>query len=221
MRVKAVVLLLLVSGCAPVTERTGTAIPSPASSIEALPSDLGSFRRVDPFIDYERQPGGSGLGASVRYVPRNGQKARATVYVYDRGQRRGPEGAGSPDVAEELRAVHAELNVAVRVRMYRAVMPDAPLTLRTSDGVELARCATFRVVQANGAVTSDAACLGIQHGRFLKVRFTAEDAPDPAAAGLAAAKLTSEVWRAQAERAADPANTPTLGQSKADVTGMP
>ncbi|WP_372621513.1 hypothetical protein [Falsiroseomonas sp.] len=142
-------------------------------------------------MNAERLPGGAGLGVSVRYVPANGERMIATVYLYDRGQFRQPEGGDSPDVLQELRAAAAELNAVARMGRYRSVAFD------TGMDVGPIRCANFRIVQQDGATTGDSVCVTIQHGRFVKVRLTSWSPPDSTAAGIAAAGLTSTVLDAR------------------------
>ena len=200
----ATVFLLLLTGCAAPAgvagnngaagRTSGTAL----GTVEALPAELAGFRRVPPVIDYDRDAPGRGLGASVRYEPANGEHMRATVYLYDRGQVRQPEGAGSPDVAEELRLAVAEVGASVRAGLYRAVRPGAGMTGGQPSDPGSVRCVTFQVVQRDGSPTADAACVAVNRGRFVKVRVTAWDLPDPAAAGVVAAGLLSQVERAQA-----------------------
>lgn len=165
-------------------------------AVEALPAALGAYRRTGPVTDYERGSG-NGLGASVRYVPANGDRARATVYVYDRGQRRRPEGGASPDVAQELRAVSGEIDAMVQAGRYRSASAEGGTGVGRVSEPGSARCTGFRVLQEDGAPTGDSACVAVQDGRFVKVRVTTWAQPDPDAASGIAAALIQDVLRAQ------------------------
>jgi len=172
--------------------------PSPeALAVEALPATLGGFRRTGPVVDFERRPGGAGLGASARYVPSSGERMIATVILYDGGQTRRPEGGGGPDVLQHLRAAGGDLNEMVRLGRYRAVEPQGGMEVGGgTDGS--VRCSLFRIVQADGRATGDSVCMTVRNGRFVKVRLTVEDPPGPMGAGLIGSGLTSQVRDAQA-----------------------
>jgi hypothetical protein len=193
----ALIALLLLTGCAaPNAPQTrATAGPSGASDAArdagALPSELEPFRRTGEVTNLELLPGGAGLGASARYVPANGERMIATVYLYDRGQFRQPEGGDSPDVMQELRTTTAELNAMARMGRYRSVAFD------TGMDVGPIRCANFRIVQPDGATTGDSVCVTVQRGSFVKVRVTSWSPADSTAAGILAAGLTSMVLDAR------------------------
>lgn len=138
------------------------------------------------------------MGAAARYTPATGEKVNATVYIYGRGQARHPEGGGSPDVMQEVRATAAELNALVRMGRYRSVAFEGGMDVRATPTSGSVRCANFRVVQQDGATTGDSTCVTVQHGRFVKVRLTSWNPPELAFAGMAAAALVSAVWETQA-----------------------
>jgi len=172
--------------------------PSPeARAVEALPPVLGAFRRGGAVMDYERQPGGAGYGASVRYLPANGERMLVTVYLYDGGRPRGPDGARGGDLFRELASAAGELDETVRRGRYRAVEPRGGMSVGegTDGGV---RCNLFRIVQPDGRTTGDSVCMAIHDGRFVKVRVTAEDPPGETGAGLIGADLVSRVRNARA-----------------------
>lgn len=204
MRVVAMALLLL-TGCGasvPREETASTGNPpartAPVRAITELPPTLAGFQRTGATTDYERLPGGAGMGASARYVPASGERVVATVYIYDRGQPRRADGGASPDVAEELRAASAEINAMVRAGRYRSAAPAAAMSVGEAPSATSLRCVNFRVVQQDGVATGDSACVSVQHGAFVKVRLTAWAPPEPAIAGLFAAGLLSAVLDARA-----------------------
>lgn len=180
-------LLVPPAAAQPVTPADASA---PARAVAALPSELPGFRRVGEVTDFERRPGGAGLGASVRYRPTGAERIVATVFVYDRGLK-DLTGAAEAAVAEELRAAHAELDGVARMGRYRSVAADQGLAMTGPGGT--VRCATFRIVQQDGQTTGDAACVAVRAGRFLKVRITNYDSADPAVAGLLAGSIAGTV----------------------------
>ena len=183
--------LLLLAACA--TPNAGTPAGStamgsnmPAARAAAdFPPVLGSFRRSGAVTDYGAA---TGLGRSARYQRENGDFA--TVYLYDRGQRRAPEGPSSPDVVAELSATRAELQAVVAMGRYRSVQPaEAELLIeRRSDGKPGMRCNNYNIVQGDGAATGDGVCVTVLNGQFLKVRSTAANG-NPRRASLVAAEL--------------------------------
>jgi len=207
MRRSASVLALLaaLAAAAPVALAQKTAAPSgkgevaagpsaPALAVAALPATLGGFGRDGEVVDFERRPNGAGYGASLRYTPRSGARAVATVFLYDRGARRAPEGGAGREVAEEMRVAVGEVGSLVRTGRYRSVSEGTEMELGAEAG--RFRCATFEVIQGDGATTGDAVCLGVRQGAFLKVRVTAWTPPEPVAAGRMAAGIMRDVLRA-------------------------
>lgn len=180
---------------APASPRAAGAPPTGASfaarALAALPVEIGQLRREGAVTDFEARPGGAGLGASVRLVPREGAGALdATLFLYDRGDARRPDGGANPDLPDELRIAVAEMADAVARGVYREVEPVQELQLGAgADGRPAARCVTFRVVHRNGTGSGDAACVTVHRAHFLKTRLTLWAAPDPTAAGLGAAAL--------------------------------
>lgn len=209
----AITALLLMAGCsaaapAPQGEVAPSGNPSTRSAlveaVAALPPVLAGFQRMGPMTDYERLPGGAGMGASASYVPANGDRMLATIYIYDRGRPRQVDGGASPEVAEELRTAAAEIGVMVRVGRYRSASFAAAMDVREAGGRNGMRCLNFRVVQQDGVATGDSACVSVQRSAFVKVRLTAWVAPEPAVAGLLAARLLAAVLDAQAGRPSGP-----------------
>lgn len=203
MRPLATALLLVVGLAAAPTAATAQAKLDASSAavraVEALPPQLGAFRRVGPITDYEQRPNGAGLGASARYVPASGEQRMAvTIYIYDRGRVWQPEGASSPQVAQELRTVGAEVNAMVQAGRYQSATPGSGMGVGSPSGPDSARCASFSVVQQDGAPTGDSACVAVQQGSFLKVRVTTWTPPDASVANTIAASLISEAQRALA-----------------------
>lgn len=200
------VALLLLAGCAaPGTRQTAPSpvtapktVLSPIAAIEALPAELNGFRRTIPIVDFETSPNGAGLGASARYVPINGERIVSTVFIYDRGQHRQPDGGESPDVGLEIAAAHSEMNGMVRIGRFRTVTPGSAADFKSADKTTQ-RCASFSVVQQDGSPTGDAICVTINKGRFVKVRLTAWNVPD-VGAGVMAGALLLAVVDAQAGR---------------------
>jgi hypothetical protein len=192
----SIAALLLVAGCAASGAPGGTnptASGTPLQAIEALPAELGPLRRSGAAVDFEARPGGAGLGASARYLPANGERINVTVYIYDRGRARGPEGGESPDVVQEIRSAAAELNQATQTGIYRSAKFDTGLDMRTGRGPIEMRCANFRVVQRDGAATGDSVCVAVQGRRFVKLRLTMWNPPDPTVAGVMAVSVLSQV----------------------------
>lgn len=197
----SIAVLLLLAGCAAPGAPDGAiaaASGTPLQAIEALPAELGMLRRAGEAVDFERRPGGAGLGASARYLPANGERINVTVYIYDRGRLRGPEGGESPDVVQEVRSASAELNLAAQTGMYRSAKFDTGLDLRRGSGPIEMRCANFRVVQRDGAATGDSVCVAVQGRRFVKLRLTMWNPPDPTVAGVMAMAVLSQVIAARA-----------------------
>ncbi|HEY8609949.1 MAG TPA: hypothetical protein VIL69_01510 [Roseomonas sp.] len=194
----AAITLLLLAGCAGTGmkgEKASASLQQTAlQEIEALPVELGPLRRTGAPLNFEAQSGGAGLGASARYAPSNGERIAVTVYIYDRGQRRAPDGAESPEAVEELRKAAAELNLAARVGTYRSVKFNTGSTMGRSGGspAEI-RCANFNLVQRDGAPTGDSICLTVQQGRFVKVRLTIWNPPEPILAGTMAAAILQSI----------------------------
>lgn len=65
------------------------------------------------------------------------------------------------------------------------------------------RCLNFHVVLHDGVATGDSVCVSVRHGAFVKVRLTAWAPPEPAVAGIVAARLLSAVLEAQGGGTAD------------------
>ncbi|WP_458094029.1 hypothetical protein [Roseomonas sp. WA12] len=189
----AALALLLLAGCAaPGPDLSAGPQRTALQEVEALPAEFGMFRRNGPLLNFEAQPGGAGMGAGARYVPSNGERMAVTVYVYDRGRSRAPEGAGSPEVAGELRNSAAELTVAARAGLYRSVKSETALTVGKA-GVPEASCANFSIVQRDGTRTGDSICLTIWQGRFVKLRVTIWNPPESVLAGTLAAAVLINV----------------------------
>lgn len=163
---------------------------APAEIVAAMPQDLPFLAREGQVTDFETNPATRGLGASVRYRGQRGLEGVATVYVYDRGAPRGPEGGASPDVERELASTRAEVQAVVQAGRYRAVSGFTPMAGGLPDGP---RCLLFTLTQNTGAETRDAVCVTIRDRRFLKTRVTLRDQPDPRMAGMVADTLIREV----------------------------
>lgn len=138
------------------------------------------------------------MGASVRYVPANGDRVAATVYIYGRGQYRQPEGGDSPDVIQELRATVAEMNEMVRLGRYRSAVFETGMDWQATPTSRSMRCTTFRITHQNGATTGDSVCIAVKRGKFVKVRTTSGNPPEPAIAGVLAGQMMMMVLEAQA-----------------------
>ncbi|WP_338661333.1 hypothetical protein VQH23_13910 [Pararoseomonas sp. SCSIO 73927] len=185
--------LLLLAGCAGAGGPGG--VPAPASrptpleEARALPAEFDTFRRTGDVLDFEAQPGGAGLGAGVRYAASNGERTVATVYIYDRGRPRAPEGAASPDVPEELRATTAELNAAIRTGLYRSVKFSTAIELGQRGAPADLRCLNYSIIQRDGTPTGDSVCVTVLRGRFMKVRVSLFNPAEPVAAGVLAAAI--------------------------------
>ena len=171
---------------------------SPIATLEAMPQQLAGFQRTGSLIDYAQRTGNPGLGASARYVPSSGERIVATIYIYDRGRPRQPEGANSPDVQQELGATTGELNAMVRAGRYQLAKPEGGMNVGAPSNADSAKCLTYTVTQGDGARTGDAVCVTVQRGQFLKVRVTTWDPPEPTAAGLFAVGLLKAAQSSQA-----------------------
>lgn len=170
---------------------------SPAAlAVAALPAQAQGFQRSGTPMDYDSQPGRAGLGAAQRYVPADGSRAFATVFLYDLGQRRGPDGAGSPDAMQQLRAAAAEIEAQVRNGRLRSLAPAGGLVVTAPGGTPRILCESGRAVQQDGSVTAEGLCVTIHRGRFAKLRLTSWVAGDPAQAGLLAAGLLTALLEA-------------------------
>lgn len=213
----ALALLLLVGCAAPGAEGDKLSAATPQSAPQqsalqeagALPEQLGPLRRNGPVLDFERQPGGTGMGAGLRYVPANGERITVSVYIYDRGRQRGPEGGDSPDLVEELRLSSAELGAAVRGGVYRSMKLEAGMNLGRNAAPPDLRCTTFSGVQRDGARTGDSICVTVQQGRFVKVRLTVWNPPEPALAGLMAGAILQNIRGIRAGGAVTPDSLPS------------
>ncbi|ONG51126.1 hypothetical protein BKE38_16655 [Pseudoroseomonas deserti] len=172
-------------GLATATAAPAAAAPAAARPAIDFPATLGSFQRRGEVTDYGAA---SGLGRAAGYHRANGDYA--TVYLYDRRQRRAPEGAMSPDVAAELQVTRQELDGVMALGRYRAVEPADPelLVERTRSGGPGLRCNNYRITQTHGGTTGDAVCVTVLDGQFLKVRSTAANG-DPRRANLIGAEL--------------------------------
>jgi hypothetical protein len=200
-----VTALLLLAGCSlPAVQDGARPVPAVAGTgagtvvgrtAVAFPDALAGFRRVGEITDYGRVAGDPGLGVSARYLPSNGERVVATVYVYDLGRPRLVDGGDSPEATEELRRAGAEIGAMVRLGRFRAAAPEAGMRL---DRTPSLRCTNYRVVQADGAPTGDSACVSVQGGMFVKVRVTAWATPEPTIAGLFASGLLSAMLDARA-----------------------
>ncbi|MBP0491269.1 hypothetical protein [Roseomonas indoligenes] len=187
MRFLPVVLaLLLLTGCAGTGDSAPASRSTPQEEGGALPVEFDGFRRVGNPLNFEGQPGGAGLGAGVRYAPANGERIALTVYIYDRGRPRAPEGGASPDVLDELRTTTAELNAAVRAGIYRSVKFNTGMNLGQGNVPTELRCLNFSMVQRDGTPTGDSVCVTVVNGRFMKVRLTVSTPPEPVMAGVLA-----------------------------------
>ncbi|MDQ1078594.1 hypothetical protein [Pseudoroseomonas cervicalis] len=157
-------------------QAAGTAQLAAAASPElrlmaALPDPLAGLRRHGPATDFGANPAAPpGLGVAQRYVPVSGERLVATLYLYDRGRRQGPEGAGSPALELELNQTAAEMRAMVQMGRYRAVTPATSSAVPDRNGVPGLRCATFEAVQEDGSTTGEAVCLTVLGGRFVKTR---------------------------------------------------
>lgn len=183
-----VAALLLLGACATAKLPDVT----PLAIVEGLPMELAAYKRRPHVTDFEAR-GMAGGGASVNYDPMSGEPVVATVYVYDRGQVRQPEGGESPDVAQELQLSTIELQTLAQRGHFQSVQPDVGMDVKDPSGAFRIRCATFRIGQKTGAMTGDAVCVTVRNGRFVKIRLTEGITSEPAGAGMLASGFMSSV----------------------------
>jgi hypothetical protein len=163
-----------------------------AAQAQTFPQQLGSFRSTGDFTNFEQRPNGAGLGVSMRYGRKDG--AYATVFLYDLGRRRAPEGGANPDVQAELARSMSETGAAVSRGYYRAVTPVETDMLLTGNGrAPGIRCSNFRITNNDGRVTGESMCLTVLNGRFLKARVSLERSEDVQEATFAAIELMVEM----------------------------
>jgi hypothetical protein len=201
-------LCLLLLGLAAALPGAAGAQPAAAiAAVQALPAEAAGFRRNGAPTDFDTQPGsaGRGLGAGQRYTPADGTRSVATIFLYDLGQARAPEGAASPEVRQQLRSAVSDVEARLRSGALRSLDPGGSLALNGTNGQPRILCEMGRAVQQDGAPTGEAVCLTIHQGRFAKLRYTSWTVLDPAAAGLATAALMAALLEAPA---------PALGGSR-------
>jgi hypothetical protein len=159
-----------------------SASASPTRLLERMPQELAGFARFGQLTDYEVRPGGAGFGASMEFRdPRTG--AIGTVYIYTRGRTDLTDGADGRAVEQELDLAGQEVQRAGQIRDYTVTRggraPDFP-----SGGKPAAlRCDAYVVSFRDGRIADTYACVGMQRGRFLKVRFSVsrQSGADPVA----------------------------------------
>ncbi|MBY0338467.1 MAG: hypothetical protein K2X11_17775 [Acetobacteraceae bacterium] len=172
--------------------------PSPAAeALDELPMRLGPFRRFTPVFDLEARPGGAGLGAAVGFTHDGGERARGTVFLYDRGRADLTDGHDNPDVMEELRFATAEILSGAQSGRFQAAEWEAGMVWLADVPGRGMRCVTFRVVDRGGAPAGLGACVAVQRGQFVKVELTSWGTPEAAAAGVLAGQLLGEVMGAR------------------------
>jgi hypothetical protein len=126
-----------------------------------------------------------GAGRSAAYQRANGDYA--TVYIYDGGQRRAPEGPAGPDVAAELKNAGAQLVLIGGISgRNQSIQPAEPefLVERSTSGKLGLRCQNFRTMRVGGSTVGDAVCLTVLNGQFLKVRATSANGDPRRAAAI-------------------------------------
>lgn len=194
----AMILALGLCVAGPARAQPAPAQPSAAArALAALPAEIAGLRRVGTLIDFEQHAEGAGFGAAAEYVPvEQGGQVAVTVYAYDRGRRRAPEGAGSPEVLEELRIAAHEVQAAVRLGRYAGATFETETTEGDPGRPASLRCLNFRLRHEDG-VTADSVCVTIRRGMFLKLRLTHHESEDPAVAGEAAAGLLAALLKAR------------------------
>lgn len=163
-----------------------TAAPAgPVQILEALPQELGGFARIGGVNDFEARPGGAGLGAAIEFrEPASG--AIGTVYVYARGRKDLTEGAGNPAVEQELITAGQEIERAGQTRNYTIAQRARAADLPGGGKPAALRCDAYVLAFRNGNTNDSYACVGVLHGRFLKLRVSVPRRPG----GEAGAMLT-------------------------------
>jgi len=171
----------------------------PGLMAQPLPQQLGSFQSTGEFTDFEQRPGGAGLGVSMGYARKDG--ARATLYLYDRGRRRAPEGGQNPDLPAELAQTVRELTAAIGQGYYTAVTPVETNLLITGNGnYPGIRCSNFRLTRNDGSQTGESVCVTVLAGRFVKARVSLRQSDDVQQATFAAIELMLEMQLRAARR---------------------
>ena len=142
-----------------------------ATLAAVLPMQAAGFNRVG-LTDFEARPGGQGLGAAAEYRPAEGSGV-ATAYHYSRGFAGLPEGPDSPAVTAELQAAVADIRSVAPLRRYGlANLAEAPPVL-APDGRPALHCLGMLLAYEGGVRAADSfVCVGVLHGRFLKLRLT-------------------------------------------------
>ncbi len=156
-------------GAPPVSAPTAPPYPTLAA---ALPMQAAGFTRAG-LTDFESRPGGQGLGAAAEYRPSEGGSGVATLYQYTRGIAALPEGTTSHLVEQEIQAALTEIRSVGPLRRYGlANLAEAPF-IPAPDGQPALRCMGMLLVYEGGSRAADSfICVGVLHGRFLKLRLT-------------------------------------------------
>jgi hypothetical protein len=135
-----------------------------------LPMEAAGFVRGS-IVDFARDADDPGLGAAIEYRPPSGAGV-ATVYYYDRGLSGLPDGATGPAVQQEVQLALGEIQAVAAVRRYTVAQVGDMPSIAGRDGQAALRCTAMLLVYEGGRQTDSYLCVGVVHGRFLKLRAT-------------------------------------------------
>jgi hypothetical protein len=119
------------------------------------------------------------LGYSVGYTARG---FVATVYVYNRGLKKIPDGAKSDEAKQEMQRLVGELDLAQEKGLYKSVQAvgkEETVTLGKGKNAPAALLRRFEIERQDGVVVSEGYVTGFKN-HFLKVRIS--HTPDDEAA---------------------------------------
>ncbi len=152
---------------------------SPLALVASLPPTLGGFLRNGRPIDYESQPGGTGLGASQNYLWPGASQGVGTVYVYDGlgvRQRRGLPPSVA-ELAQEFPRAQDQIVAVGQLRSYRVAAVGTAPSIPGPGGQPALACRRYLLALDAGGMAESYLCIGIVAGRFVKLRVTMPPGP--------------------------------------------
>lgn len=168
------VTLVLVGGAYPADDPPGPKIDFP--DVKGLTRGKIETDRTEPALGY--------------WVSYTKPGFTATVYVFNRGLKKIPDGTASDEVKGEMKRVVEEIDTVTQRGLYKSfkeVGKEETVSLGKQKGAPSALRRQFEIERKNGPVRSEAYVTGYKN-HFVKIRIT-HDPDDKAAAEKTAALL--------------------------------